>query len=92
MIKNSGPVLLRLGTAPWIVAAPENMEEFFVGNLLRVIVYLNGLGVITQTVIIRIRLRSPCVPHTRPNHAFDAAEPGIRAPESPHGKRSGFYR
>jgi hypothetical protein len=65
------------------VRLPENVEQFSVTRHPTVEVNFHAFGVITEMIIRRILLSSPCISDTSPNYPFDAAKDGVRAPKSP---------
>ncbi len=69
---------------------PENIQQVFIGDLLRVIVDLDGFGMIPQTVICRVFLCAARIADTGADNAFFTPEPGVRAPESAHCEGGGF--
>lgn len=66
---------------------PENIEELFIRDALRVIVYLYGLCVVSQAVVRRVLLGPSRIAHPGADNSWDAPEPGVRAPESAQGER-----
>jgi hypothetical protein len=64
------------------MAFPEYLQQVLVCDLVRVVVDLNGLGVIAQVIIGWAFLRSPGVSYTGTDNSFYNPEPGVRPPES----------
>jgi len=72
------------------MAIPKYFQQFFVGDLSRVIVNLNRLGVVTQAVISGVLCSPARIANTSANYTRDTPEPGVRAPESAQGKSRRF--
>ena len=68
------------------MAFPENIQELAVGYSDRVVIYLEGLGMIAKAVIGGIFLCAARVANARANNSIDSPEPGIRSPESAHSE------
>lgn len=73
-----------------MVAAPEDVQQFLVGDDCRVKIDLDGLGVVAEVVIGGVGLRSARVPYPGADDAVDSPELGIRTPESAQAEGSGL--
>ena len=73
------------------MAFPENIQKLAVGYSIRVVIYLESLGMIAKAVVGGIFLCAARVANARANHSIDSPEPGIRSPESAHSKGRRFY-
>ncbi len=86
MGKDRGHVLALPGTLPRIMACPEDIEQFPVGDHGRVEVHLDRLDVVPEIVIRGVLRRSPRVPDAGAENAGETPEPGVRTPESAQGE------
>ena len=66
---------------------PEDAEEIVVADKFRIVLDLEGLGVVPHPAVGGRCRASPRVPHTRPHDSGDTPEPGVGAPESAEGER-----
>jgi hypothetical protein len=73
-----------------MVIAPEDVQQFLVGDDGGIVVDLNGLGVIAEAVIGGILLGAARVSYPGADDAVDGPELGIRTPESAEGKGGGL--
>ncbi len=73
------------------MAAPKNPQQFLIGDLLRIVVNLDRLGMIADIPVGRILCAAARVTDPRADDAFDSPELGIRSPESAQGKGRTFY-
>ena len=73
------------------MAFPENIQELPVGYSIRVVIYLESLGMIAKAVVGGIFLCAARVANARANNSIDSPEPGIRSPESAQSKGRRFY-
>lgn len=72
------------------MAVPEDIKQFLIGNLGRVVVYLYRFAVVTDTVISGVWRGASRVADAGANNALGAPEPGVWTPESAQGKRCHF--
>ena len=84
--KDRGHVLTLPGTLPRIMACPEDIEQFPVGDHGRIEVHLDRLDVVPEILIRGILRRSPRVPDAGAKDAGETPEPGVRTPESAQGE------
>jgi hypothetical protein len=70
------------------MAFPENIQKLPVGYSIRIVIYLESLGMITKAVIGGVFLCAPAVSNARANNSIDSPEPGIRSPESAQSESS----
>lgn len=84
----TGPVLIGR-----IMTSPEGPEQIAVRYLRGIVVDLDGLGMVAESMVGGVLFFPACVPHARPDNASQAPEPGVRAPESAHckGGRSDLF-
>ena len=68
------------------MAVPEDIEQIGVADLCRVILHLQGLCSVADAAIGGVFYCTAGVPRTSADDAVEKPEPGIRTPESPHGK------
>ncbi len=73
-----------------MMAVPEDVQQFLVGDDGRVEIDLDGLGVIAETVIGGVGCGAAGVSYPGANNAVDGPELGIRTPESAQGEGGGF--
>jgi len=86
MGKDRGHVLPPPGTLPWIMALPEDVEQFPVGDHGRIEVHLDRLDVVPEVVIRRVLRRPARVPDAGAENPGKTPEPGVRTPESAQGE------
>src|SRR5512143_2723654 len=86
MEKDRGHVLPPPGTLPGIMACPEDIEQFPVGDHGRVKLHLDRLDVVPEVVVRGILRRPSRIPDTGAENARETPEPGVRAPESAQGE------
>jgi hypothetical protein len=91
MIEYDGSVLAGPGPAGRIVAFPEEVQELAIGGFRRVVINLYGLSMIAEIVIGRCGLCASCIADPCSDDTGMAPEPGVRPPESAHGKGCRFY-
>ncbi len=72
------------------MAVPEDIKQFLIGNLGRVVVYLYRFAVVTNTVISGVWRGASRVADAGANNALGAPEPGVWTLESAQGKRCHF--
>jgi hypothetical protein len=65
-----------------MVTIPENLQKFFVGDLLWVVVDLDSLGMATQAMIGGVLFGATSIADTSPDYPVNAPEPGVWSPES----------
>src|SRR5215211_8125012 len=79
-----------------IVALPERVEQLLVGDRVRVILHLDGLGMASAAaadpLVRRILDLAARVTHGRTGHARQCAESGLDSPETSGGKGCGLGR
>jgi hypothetical protein len=73
------------------MAFPENIQKLPVGYSIRVVIYLESLGMIAKAVVGGIFLYAARVANACSNNSIDSPELGIRTPESAHSKGRRFY-
>jgi len=73
-----------------MVAAPEDVQQFLVGDDSRVKIDLDGLGVVAEVVVGGVVLSAARVPYPGADDALDSPELGIRTPESAEAEGSGL--
>jgi hypothetical protein len=73
-----------------MMAVPEPVQQFLVGDDGRVEIDLDGLGVIAEAVVSGGWLGAACVSYPGANYAVDDPELGIRTPKSAQGKGCGL--
>jgi len=83
-------VLPGKGSCTRIVAAPKHIEKFRVGNKIGVIIDLNRLRMIPDTVVGWIFGGTAGVADTSADNSRHLPKLGIRSPESPQCKGGGF--
>lgn len=88
--KNCRFVLRAPGSTGWVVAVPEDVEQLLVGNLSRIKIELEGLGMVAETVIGWVQLFAAGVTDPGADHAFDTPKLGVWSPESTQGKGGRF--
>lgn len=69
---------------------PEQLQNIFERYLRRVILYLDGLGVITNAAVGWVLSAAAGVANPGAVYPFRLPEPGISAPKSAHGQSSCF--
>jgi len=67
-----------------VVVLPEHAEQLVVRRHLRIVVQIDCLGVVAQTVVARPVLGAPGVADPSPDDAWSTAELGLRKPKSGH--------
>ena len=72
-----------------MVAAPEDVQQFLVGDDGRIEIDLDGLGVVAEVVVGGVGLGAARVSYPGANNAVDGPELGIRTPESAQGEGGG---
>ena len=90
VIKNHRPVLPGPGGLAGLVAAPEDVQQFLVGDDRRVEIDLDGLGVVAEVVVGGVWPRAAGVPYPGADDALDSPELGIRTPESAQAEGRGL--
>jgi hypothetical protein len=73
-----------------MVATPEDVQQFLVGDDGRIEVDLEGLGVVAEAAIGGIALGAAGVAYPGADDAMDGPELGLRTPESAQGKGGGL--
>ena len=94
MVEDGRLILRGVRCAGRVVAAPEDVQQFLVGDSGRVKVYLNRLAVVAEAVVAGVFFGTSCISDAGTNYTVKAPEPGVRAPESAHGegRRLGYLR
>lgn len=69
---------------------PYQVDDFRKRNFFRRKIDLNSFGVISKTVISRIRLLAAGVTYPRPINSFDDPKLGVGSPESSERERCGL--
>ena len=90
MVKYSRHILSTPGPVGRVVALPENQEQIFVRNAVRVVVDLDSLGMISDTAISWIFLLTAGISDPGPDDTVHTPELGVRSPESAHRKGCGL--
>lgn len=72
------------------MTAPEDIQEFLVRDLGRIIINLDCLGMIAEVVIGGVFCGTTRIANAGSNDAIDAAKLGIWTPESAQGKGRRF--
>ena len=85
-VEHGRHVLALVGTLGGVGLLPEPPQQRLVGDPRRVVVELEGLRVVPEPLIGRVRLAAAGVAHTGPNHSRQTPEPGVGAPESTQGE------
>ncbi len=68
------------------MALPEDFQQLGVRNLLRVVVDLNGFGVVANVLVGGVCLFAAGVAYPRADNSGCTPEPGVGAPESAQGE------
>jgi hypothetical protein len=68
------------------MAAPEDVQEFGIGDPRRIVYDLDCLGVIANVVVSRAGRCATRIPYARVDDGRKTPKLGVRAPESAHGK------
>jgi hypothetical protein len=84
--KDRGHVLPPPGLLPRVMACPEDIEQFPVGDHGRIEVHLDRLDVVPEVVIRRVLRRPSRVADAGAENAWETPEPGVRTPESAQGE------
>ena len=85
-IPDRGPVLTAAHSANRVVRLPDQVDDRLAGNLRRIKLDLERLGVILEIVIGRKFLPAAGVTDSRAVDAFDDPKLGVGSPKSPEGK------
>ena len=86
MEKDRGHVLPPPGPLPRVMAFPEDIEQFPVGDHGRIEVHLDRLDVVPEIVVFGVLRRPSRVADTGAENAGETPEPGVRTPESAQGE------
>ncbi len=89
MDQDEGRILARPARARGVMAAPEDLEQVFIGYPGRVVIDLEALRMVAEGTVGRIGFRSARVPDSCTDDAGEAPEPGVRPPESARGEGCG---
>ena len=86
MVKDRRHVLPRPGSPGRLVAFPENVKQLSISDALRVIVHLDGLGVITHLYVGRCIHPAAGIAYACTYYPFNDPELGFDSPESAKAK------
>ena len=90
VIKNRITILTQPCSAGGVMTFPEDGQKLRIGDALRIIVDLHGLGVIANVAIIGAGGGAAGVAYTGADDAIDQPELGFNTPESAQAEGSGF--
>ncbi len=72
------------------MALPEDCQQLLVGDLLGVVIHLDGFGVVAQVCVRRVLFGSAGIADSGADDSLYQPELGFDTPESAQSERGGF--